>query len=68
MASEDSRNRDRVRGHQWMIFEERNDPLDEVGATLDRVPQKRFPVVVVPAVLDDASALEEPSKAFEGNA
>jgi hypothetical protein len=45
-------------GDQWVFFEERNDPLNKVWSSLDRVPQKRFSVVVSPSVLDDSTTPE----------
>ena len=52
-------------GDQWIVFEERNDPLSEVLSRFDRVPQKRFSMVVATGALNDPTASEVPSNGFQ---
>src|SRR5205085_1453799 len=55
-----------LRSYQWVCFEERNDPPDEVGTTLDRQPQKRVAMIVLPHAFDHGAAPDDVANDVEG--
>ena len=55
-------------GDQWVIFEERDDAVHKIRATLPGEAHEHFPMVVMSAILDDPSAAEEAHEELQSRA
>src|SRR5581483_11287388 len=52
-------------GDQWVFFEERNNPPEQIRPPLHGEAEKELPMVVVPGVLDQVPTPEHPNEEFE---